>query len=284
MSVLVLGTFDGVHIAHRQLIKEAKKIGKRVIVCTFFTPFSSAQILTGAEEKSCLLKEAGADEVFMQKTASVKDLSPEEYIKMLVEKFNPTHIVTGFNHRFGKNASGDLAILSFLGKKYGFISVTVPPVSVEGKIVSSTNIRGLLLKGEIEKANLLLDRFYSLKGQVIKGRQIGNEIGFPTANILPQDKKILPQKSVYATLVKVNGRLLKGMTNIGTNPTVTNENTVSVETHILGFDGDIYGKEIEIFLLKKIRDDKKFESLDELKNQLSEDALLINAYIDTINI
>lgn len=282
MSVLVLGTFDGVHIAHRKLIKEAKKFGNKVVACTFSAPFSPVKVLTDSDEKVCLLKEAGADEVFMQETASVKNLLPEEYIKMLTKKFMPTHIVAGFNHRFGKNASGDLATLSFLGKKYGFVPVTVPPVSVEGEIVSSTHIRSLLSNGEIEKANLLLGRFYSLSGQVIQGRHIGTEINFPTANISLNGKKILPEAGVYATLVKVKSRLLKGMTNIGTNPTVASGNSLSVETHILGFDCDIYNKEIEISFLKKIRDDKKFESLEELEHQLSQDKLLINAYIDTL--
>ncbi len=282
MSVLVLGTFDGVHLAHRQLIKEAKRYGNKIIACTFSTPFSSRSILTTAEEKTRLLIQAGVDEVFMQQTQEIKDLLPEEYIKMLVEKFRPSHIVAGFNHRFGKNASGDLSTLSFLGKKYGFIPVTVPPVAVAGELVSSTSIRSLLLKGDIQQANALLMRFYSIKGTVIKGRQIGTEIDFPTANVVTDENKTLCQTGVYATMVKAENRYLKGMTNIGTNPTVTDGDAVSVETHILGFDGNLYNKEIEIYFLKKIRDDKKFENLEELKNQLSQDALLINAYLDTV--
>ncbi len=282
MSVLVLGTFDGVHIAHRQLIKEAKKTGKKVVVCAFSVPFSKAKVLTNAKEKEQILKELGADEVFIQEPQNVKGLSAEEYIKILVEKFKPEFVVAGFNHRFGKNAQGNLMTLNFLGKKYGFTLITVPPVNNDGVIVSSSNIRSLLEKGEIEKANLLLNRYYSIKGKVIKGKKIGTRIGFPTANIEYQNDKLIPECAVYATFVKCNGKLYKGMTNIGFNETVGENNSLTVETHILGFDGDLYNKEIEILFLKKVRDDKKFESLDDLKNQLSQDALLINAYIDTI--
>ncbi len=282
MSVLVLGTFDGVHIAHRQLIKEAKKTGKKVVVCAFSTPFSRAKVLTDACEKEKILKDLGADEVFIQEPENVKELSPEEYIKILVKKFNPKFVVAGFDHRFGKNAQGNLMTLNFLGKKYGFTLITVPPVKYDGVLVSSSNIRLLLLHGEIQKANLLLDRYYSLKGIVTKGKQIGTKIGFPTANIECSSDKLIPAPAVYATFVKLNNKLYKGMTNIGFNETVSENNTLTVETHILGFDGDIYGKNIEILFLKKVREDKKFDSLDDLKNQLSDDALLINAYIDTI--
>lgn len=282
MSVLVLGTFDGVHLGHRQLIKEAKKTGKKVVVCAFSTPFSNAPLLTEPDEKEKILKDLGVDEVFLQAPANVKELSAEEYIKKLVEKFNPKFVVAGFDHRFGKNAQGNLMTLTFLGKKYGFRLIAVPPVESDGVIVSSSNIRAHLVKGEIEKANLLLNRYYSIKGIVTKGKQIGSCIDFPTANIIVKENKLIPQSAVYATLVKTNGKLYKGMTNIGFNETVGDNNSLTVETHILGFDGDIYNKEIEILFLKKIRDNKKFESLDALKNQLSDDALLINAYIDTI--
>lgn len=282
MSVLVLGTFDGVHIAHRQLINEAKKTGKKVVVCTFSSPFSMAKVLLSKDEKEKILKELGADIVFIQEPKDVKELTAEEYIKNLVEKFNPKFVVAGFNHRFGKNAQGNLMTLSFLGKKYGFTLITVPPVQYEGNIVSSSSIRALLEKGEIEKANILLNRFYTIKGKVVKGKQIGSDLGFPTANIECSSDKLIPAPAVYATFVKLNNKLYKGMTNIGFNETVSENNSLTVETHILGFDGDIYGKKIEILFLKKVRDDKKFESLEALKKQLSDDALLINAYIDTL--
>ncbi len=282
MSVLILGTFDGVHIAHRQLIKEAKKTGKEIIACTFSSPFSGQKQLTTPLEKEILLKEYGVDQVFMEEFSVIRNLSAEEYIKNLCEKFKPEKIITGFNHSFGKNAQGNPMVLSLLGKKYNFIPVTVPPVKENDIIVSSTYIRNLLLSGETEKATELLGRHYSLSGNTVHGRHIGNTIDFPTINTeIPKDK-LIPQSGVYATFVRVLNKTYKGMTNVGTNPTVTDENSISVETHILGFNENIYGKDAQIFFVKKIRDDKKFESLTELKNQLSDDALLINAYLDTV--
>lgn len=281
MSVLILGTFDGVHVAHRQLIKEAKKAGKEIIACTFSSPFSGQKQLTTPLEKEILLKEYGVDQVFMEEFSAIRNLSAEEYIKNLCEKFKPKKIITGFNHSFGKNAQGNPMVLSLLGKKYNFIPVTVPPVKENDIIVSSTYIRNLLLSGKTEKATELLGRHYSLSGNTVHGRHIGNTIDFPTINTeIPKDK-LIPQSGVYATFVRVLNKTYKGMTNVGTNPTVTDENSISVETHILGFNENIYGKDAQIFFVKKIRDDKKFDSLTELKSQLSDDALLINAYLDT---
>lgn len=282
MSVLILGTFDGVHIAHRQLIKEAKKAGKEIIACTFSSPFSGQKQLTTPLEKEILLKEYGVDQVFMEEFSVIRNLSAEEYIKNLCEKFKPEKIITGFNHSFGKNAQGNPMVLSLLGKKYNFIPVTVPPVKENDIIVSSTYIRNLLLSGETEKATELLGRHYSLSGNTVHGRYIGNTIDFPTINTEISKDKLIPQSGVYATFVRVLNKTYKGMTNVGTNPTVTDENYISVETHILGFNENIYGKDAQIFFVKKIRDDKKFDSLTELKNQLSDDALLINAYLDTV--
>lgn len=281
MNVLILGTFDGVHIAHRQLITEAKKAGNNIIACTFTSPFSKQKQLTDINEKIFLLKKYGVTEVFIEDFENIKDLSPEEYIKGLCEKFKPAKIVTGFNHSFGKNASGNPMVLSKLGKKYNFIPVTVPPVKEDDIIVSSTQIRSLLLNGETEKAAKLLDRCYSLKGKTVHGRSIGKSLDFPTINTEVNKNKLIPQEGVYATFVKVLGRTFKGMTNIGTNPTVTDENKISVETHILGFNEDIYNKTAEIIFVKKIRDDKKFENIEQLKDQLSFDAFLINAFLDT---
>ncbi len=281
MSVLILGTFDGVHIAHRQLIEEAKKAGNNIIACTFNAPFSKQKQLTDVDEKTFFLKKYGVKEIFVEDFEDIKDLSPEEYIKRLCEKFKPTKIVTGFNHSFGKNAQGNPQVLSALGRKYNFIPVTVPPVKDGDVIVSSTQIRTFLQNGDVESATRFLGRYYSIKGNTVHGRSIGRTIDFPTINTETSKNKLIPQEGVYATFVKVLGRTYKGMTNIGTNPTVTDEDKLSVETHILGFNQNIYGKNAEIIFVKKVRDDKKFDSVEQLKNQLSDDALLINAFLDT---
>lgn len=281
MSVLILGTFDGVHIAHRQLIEEAKKAGNNIIACTFTAPFSKQKQLTDVNEKTLLLEKYGVKEVFIENFEDIKNLSPEEYIKRLCEKFKPTKIVTGFNHSFGKNAQGNPQVLSSLGRKYNFIPVTVPPVKDGDVIVSSTQIRTFLQNGDIESATRFLGRYYSIKGVTVHGRSIGRTLDFPTINTEISKDKLIPQSAVYASYVKVLGRIFKGMTNIGINPTVTNENKLSVETHILGFNEDVYGKTAEIFFVKKIRDDRKFDNIEKLKEQLSFDALLINAFLDT---
>lgn len=281
MSVLILGTFDGVHIAHRQLIEEAKKAGNNIIACTFTAPFSKQKQLTDINEKTFFLKKYGVNEVFVENFEDIKNLSPEEYIKRLCEKFKPTKIVTGFNHSFGKNAQGNPQVLSSLGRKYNFIPVTVPPVKDGDVIVSSTQIRTFLQNGDVESATRFLGRYYSITGNTIHGRSIGRTINFPTINTEINENKLIPQTGVYATYVKTLGRTFKGMTNIGTNPTVTNENKLSVETHILGFNSDLYGKPAQILFVKKVRDDKKFDNIEQLKEQLSFDALLINAFLDT---
>ena len=280
MSVLILGTFDGVHLAHRQLITEAKKTGKKIIACTFSSPFSGQGLLTTVQEKTVLLKRYGVNEVFVQDFKDIKDLEAEEYVKRLCQKFSPSYIVTGFNHHFGKDAKGSPALLSILGRKYNFIPITVPPVKENDIIVSSTFIRSLILEGKVDVAKKLLGRYYTIKGNTVHGKHLGSTIDFPTINTSVTDK-LIPQNGVYATMVRVFGKFYKGMTNIGTNPTVDGSD-LTVETHILGFSGDLYNKETEIFFIKKIRDDKKFASLEDLRAQLSDDPLLINAYLDTI--
>jgi len=281
MSVLILGTFDGVHIAHRQLITEAKKSGNNIIACTFTAPFSRQKQLTDINEKTVLLKKYGVDEVFIEDFNDIKDLSPEEYIKRLCLKFKPKKIITGFNHSFGKNASGNPMVLSLLGKKYNYTTVMVPAVKDGDLIISSTEIRENIKLGQMEKAARLLGRCYSISGNTVHGRSIGKTLDFPTINTEINENKLLPQEGVYATFVKVLGRTLKGMTNIGTNPTVTDEGKLTVETHILGFNEDIYQKPAQIFFVKKIRDGKKFDNIEQLKDQLSDDAFLINAFLDT---
>ena len=284
MNTLVLGTFDGVHIAHREIINRAKRLGGKVTVCAFDIPPAlffgkNAQMLTDTEEKIRLLKKCGADEIFIQKfDSSLASVEPEEYIKKLCEKFKPEFIVTGFDHRFGKNASGDFFALQSLSKKYGFKYEVVLPVKIDGELVSSTAVRNALASGDISTATKMLGRYYSVSGTVIGGNHIGNTIGFPTVNITY--KTLAPQNGVYASLVSFKNKKYKGMTNIGKNPTVSDNNGLKTETHIMGFLKDIYGETVKIEFLKKIRDEKKFASLDELKHQLEFDAKLIDAYID----
>lgn len=284
-NTLVLGTFDGVHIAHGELLSEAKKTGGRVIVCTFDAPpaFFFGKIknmLSLPGEKERLLLSSGADKVFMQRfDKKIAALSPEEYIKTLVDSFNPQSIVAGFNHRFGKNAQGSVKDLAELSKKYGFNVLSVPPFSKNGILVSSTEIRNALCSGDIVKANLLLGRRYAMSGVTVHGRHVGHTIGFPTVNTEYSAEKMLPKPGVYATVCTLLGKKYKGMTNIGSNPTVSESGIISVETHILGFDGDVYGKNMTIEFVQRLRDEQKFESVEKLKAQLEFDVALTDGLL-----
>lgn len=288
MSVLILGTFDGVHRGHQALLARAKTFSEPIIACTFSIPPAAffkqnIKLLTTAEEKTALLMRYGADDVFMQPFDAQKAaMSAEDYIDFLCKRFSPRGIVAGFNHKFGFCARGNCVLLRRLGKKYGYQTEIVPPVTDTQGTVSSTGIRHALLAGEAEQAARLLGRSYCVEGATVHGRHIGRGIGFPTVNTCVPEEKLIPGRGVYATLCRMNGKVYKGMTNIGINPTVTNEQRLSVETHILGFCGDVYGKTATVNFLKKIRDERKFSSVEELKKQLSSDALLIDAYINTL--
>jgi len=288
MSILALGTFDGVHIAHKELLKIAKQQGEHVIACTFDVPPAAVfkndfKLLTTLREKEFLLKKSGADEVFVQRfDKRFAETLPEDYIKALCERFKPEKIICGYNHTFGKNASGNFGVLCELSKKYNFKTVTVPPIKYENEIVSSTLIRQMLLMGEVENAQKMLGRAYSVCGEIVHGRHIGESLGFPTANVRVEDGKLIPKPAVYASFVELDGIRYRSMTNIGVNPTVTDENKLSVETHVFNYAGDMYNKRVRVSFLKKIRDEKRFDSVEELKEQLLNDALVVNAYIDAL--
>lgn len=289
MSTLVLGTFDGVHRGHQALLACARRFAGPVIACTFSLPPAAffkenVKILTTAEEKTALLKKYGADEIFMQPfTRETAALCAEEYLGFLCNKFRPQAIVAGFNHTFGRGAEGNCVLLRQLGQKYGYQTEIVPPVTdAYLGVISSTAVRSALFNGQMEEAYRLLGHAYSVSGPTVHGRHLGHTLGFPTVNTETAPEKLLPGRGVYATVCHVAGRFFKGMTNIGVNPTVTREESLSVETHLLGFNGDVYGQNAEVYFLKKIRDEQKFASFEELTRQLSSDALLTDAYLNTV--
>lgn len=286
-TILVLGTFDGVHIGHQALVRFARERGEHVVACTFDRPpaaFFTGQniLLTEEEEKTALLKQCGSDEVFVQpfdeKTAQTE---AADYIAVLSRRFHPHAVAVGFDHRFGKRASGGVKELIEAGKRYDFSVFTMPPVIENGEPVSSTRIRASLAQGDVERANSLLGRRYALTGRTAHGYRVGTRMDFPTANLTPAPGRLLPQTGVYATLCKVGGRTYKGMTNVGVNPTFGRDR-VTVETHLIGFSGDIYDQTLSVAFVKKVREERAFPSADALSEQLRRDALLINAYLDTV--
>ena len=197
-------------------------------------------------------------------------LSPEAFIENLVHEFNIKGIVFGFNYRFGYKNKGDLELLKTLSKKFDFELYIKEAYTIENEIVSSTRIRELISLGEIKKANEMLGREYVLRGEVVGGRRLGRTIGFPTANLKPLTNILIPKIGVYYTNVEVEGKIYKGITSVGNNPKVNGKN-ITIETNILDFNKDIYNNNIKVYFLDRIRDEKKFSSLDELKIQLEKD-------------
>jgi len=283
-SVITIGTFDGVHIGHarimQQVVQTARQIDGTSVIITFYphprnviSKDSPIGILTTQEEKYAKLEKLGVDhliEIPFNKTFA--EQSAEDYIThFLVKYFNPHTIITGYDHKFGKNRSGDYKLLELFGEKHQFEVKEIPAEVLEQVAISSTRIRTALQTGDVEKATELLGYPYTLSGEVIQGAQRGRTINFPTANISPiEPEKLIPGYGVYAVKVLVDEKQYWGMMNIGNRPTVSGTHR-TIEVHILDFNEDIYGKKITLSFEKRLRDEKKFENLEALKMQLESD-------------
>jgi riboflavin kinase / FMN adenylyltransferase len=294
-TIVTIGTFDGVHIGHLQIlnlvVEEAKKNDCESLVLTFFP--HPKQVLDASEtikqlstidEKVSLLEKAGIDHVVIHpfdKAFSL--LTAEEFVAtVLVKQFNLKKIVIGHDHRFGKNRSAGIDDLLVFGQQYGFEVIQIEAATLNEIAVSSTKIRTALQEGAIELANSYLNYYYSITGTVVKGNQLGRTIGFPTANIqLDQDYKMLPKNGVYIVCATLNDEVLYGMMNIGTRPTINGINQ-TIEVHFLDFNQDIYTKTLTLSILKKIREEQKFPSFEALKQQLSEDKNTTQLFIQNL--
>lgn len=269
---LILGFFDGVHVAHQAVILSAVNYAQKTSLITFKESpsiyFNSECEYIYPREKSVeKIKSLGVDEVVELDFSQIADMNADDYIKFLVDKYNPVSISTGFNHTFGKNKSGNPDLLRTCSTKYGYKYFCIEPQKYESEVVSSTLIKKYLKEGKIEIANKLLGSNFCLEGKVVHGAQIGRKIGFPTANInYPKDIVKIPF-GVYSGLVGEK----HAMINWGMKPTLNNTKEPVVEVHILGYEGDLYGKVLEVEILKKIRDEKKFNSLEELREQIEKD-------------
>ena len=283
-TVLTLGTFDGVHKGHRSILKKITQDAEinhyESVVLTFFphprmvlNQDDSIKLINTIEEKASLLKELGIQHLILQEfTKEFANLSAEEFVKeVLVKHLNIKKIIIGYDHRFGKNRSANIHDLMDFGNKYKFDVEQISAQEIDEVSISSTKIRKALLEGDIKTANEYLGKPYTISGEVIKGKQLGRTIGFPTANIqLLADYKLIPKIGAYIVSAKIDDVLVKGMMNIGYNPTVNN-NKLSIEVHFIDFDSDLYGKSIEINVHKYLRSEIKFPSLDALKEQLAND-------------
>ncbi len=282
-----MGIFDGVHMAHQKIIERIIRISKQVggssVLVTLWPhpkhvlPSSDnyhLELLTTLEEKKQILEDLGIDylvilpfdEIFAQK-------SFQNFIKeILVEYLSVYQVIVGFNHQFGKGRQGDYEKLEELSHFYGFKLEKIDPVITGYQRISSSIIRTYIKDGNIGVANKMLGRTYSFKGHVKSGSKVGSSIGFPTANIFPDDAlKLIPCHGVYAVRVGLDDKVYKGMLNIGVKPTINNESKESIEVNIFDFNEDIYNKEIRLYFIERIRDERKFNNVNELKEQLKKD-------------
>lgn len=279
--VLTFGVFDGIHIGHQKLINwvvsRAKALGIEGIVISFdpHPAFSiSGKIppaLTTAAKKVELLKILGVDRIVLEDfNERYSQISPEEFVKdVLIERFHAREVVVGYDCTFGKDRAGDKHLLKKLGDKYGFAVDVVGPYRLDGDVVSSTRTRAAISRGDLSLVSKLLGRLYSISGPVVPGKGIGHKIGYATANLEPQNQA-LPPCGVYAVRVKLGEKRVSGILNMGTQPTF-GKNEFRIEVHLLDFEGDLYGQNIEVDFIKKVRDEKTFASLDELTNQIKKD-------------
>lgn len=288
-AVLTIGTFDGVHLGHQKIIQQLRQTAKEVngesVLITFFPhPKKIVQnrnepvfLLNTPEEKYELLDRAGVEHVVVVPfNEAFAEQTAEEYVKnFLVSKFLPHTIIIGYDHRFGNNRDGDYKMLEAAGDEFGFIVKEIPEKILKDVTISSTKIRKALLHGQVEEAEAYLGYPYSFSGKVLEGNKLGRTIGYPTANIGEMEpEKLVPQNGVYAVKVSLENddELYNGMMNIGLRPTVGGSSR-HIEVNIFDFEKEIYSKKIKVTLVKKIRDEIKFPSLEVLKNQLATDKI-----------
>lgn len=279
-----LGNFDGVHLGHGALLRclreECEKAGIPSLVYTFsghpdhiLHKETSTPLLMTEAQKCAILEEEGMDYVYLERfDETYAAMEPEEFVrKILVERFGIRLAVVGYDYSFGRFGAGDPSALIDMGKRYGFQVFVVPPVQVEGVVLSSTLLRQLVKDGEMERFAQYTGRRYSIPGEVAVGRKVGRTLGFPTANILPREGFALPGCGVYQTITKIDATCYKSVTNIGDNPTFPGNTRITVETHILEYNQRLYGQYIEVFFVRKLREECTFPSVDALRDQLQRD-------------
>ena len=281
--VLTLGFFDGIHLGHQQLMKTAIEIAEKEHclsgVMTFtehpltriFPTYAPWLISTNADKVE-RMRAMGIDYVFLNPfTEDLMHASPEEFIGCyLLQKYNVAHVVVGFNYTFGYKGEGDIKLLKAFGKRYGFGVTVIPPCIIDDHSVSSTLIRELISTGRVDEVSKYLGRDYSISGEVVRGKGLGHTVNIPTANLHLSEKVILPSRGVYYTQVRLSDGIYDGLTNLGFNPTFE-KHPYTIETYIYDFDRQIYGEPLALSFKNKIRGEIKFETLDELFDQIRSD-------------
>ena len=281
-TAVIIGKFDGVHIGHRKLLEVIKKAGERGLRTSVFTfnpsparyfGYSDGRNILSINEKYNVLERLGVDYVYELKLdENTSILEPEVFIRdYLLGRMNAKLIAAGPDVSFGNKGRGNYDLLRRMGEEYGYETRLVDKVSFEHEIVSSTLIRQYIEGGNVEKAANMLEMPYFIRGTIIHGMNMGHSIGFPTANLLIPEDKVIPRFGVYRTEVAVDSKEYAGITNVGNKPTVSGVREAGIETYILGFEGNIYEKEAKVSFCEFIRPEIKFDSLEALKQRINED-------------
>lgn len=276
-TVVALGKFEGLHKGHMLLINKVLQLshetGKQSVVFSIDMP-GTKRIYT-IPERDRLLEEIGIDfNVTCEFTKKFASMKPEIFIKeVLVERLHPEYVVVGNDFRFGKNRQGDVTMLESFGNKYGYEVLAFEKLREKGTVISSSYIREQIEQGNVNMVHDYMGRPYSISGIVQYGKQLGASIGFPTANLIPTEEKLLVPNGVYETTVMIDNKRYRGVTNVGDNPTVDDDKKIKVETHVLDFAGNLYGKYLKIEFIRQIRKEIKFDSIEALKNQIKSDTI-----------
>jgi len=280
-EIVCIGAFDGVHLAHQQLFRKTRDLNKKFDIVTFdvlpkiyFN--DSLKPIVSNKERNEIFQSFSPQNLIHLNFDQFNKISSEDFSKFLDENLGIKKIVIGKDFKFGNNRSGDVNFLiDYFGENNVYL---LDDFLINNEKVSSTKLRYYLSTGEIDKANNLLGRDFSLSGNVIQGKQLGRELGFPTANLLLDEDVFLPTFGVYYGVIEVDTKKFNCIINIGLNPTVDTEDSVKIEAHILDFGDDIYQKDIKLFLKNFIRNEKKFNNIDELKNQIMKDIDSVKKY------
>lgn len=277
-SVITLGTFDGLHLGHQQIVdtvvqKSRQSAGRSFLIT--FDPHprkiipgrNDVKILSTLDEKVVILEELGMENLFVINfTTDFSRQSPEEFVeKYLVKGIGLSEVVIGYDHHFGKERDGNFELLQNLAKKFSFSVTLIPEYSVDGVTISSTKIRNALLAGDVLKAGKMLGRHYSFTGTIVHGDGRGRQLGFPTANLaVDNEDKLIPAKGIYAAECLVENEKHFGLLSLGSRPTFHKDGEIIPEFYIFDFDKDIYDEVMQVNMVEKIRDEEKFSSVDEL--------------------
>ncbi len=283
-TYIALGSFDGLHIGHMSLINKTLELSKynnvKSMVYTFNNhPLSIInkdkvpKLLMDNESKLNIFDKIGIDIVnLVDFNIDYMKIVPEQFVINMLEFYNAAGIIVGFNYKFGYKNAGDVSLLEKLGKRLNFELIVMDSVMYNDNVVSSSRIRNLISDGNIAEANKMLFQPFMLKGKVIKGKQLGRKLGFPTVNLQYNTEFILPATGVYYTTIEYNGLFYKGITSVGYNPTVEPINIkISIETYILDFNKNIYDENIKVYFIERMRDEIKFDRLEDLIRQLEKD-------------